>query len=236
MSLLPYPVKSVLPLVLSSEQWFRLKRKSGLLYTALYLKQCAVSLQRYYAGNYRKGDGLSVRIGLTRLGIPTIIPAVLRKHIRARSDRGDRLVRLYLSWFGVSKLIKVAPKVTKGTFSTISTPHRDIGSVKEVLGEIKDSFRELQPTYLPDLPFIPLTKGMTWEPTWKATPLVDRWVRRFNITIDPEKDRVMAALSKYSNIFANLKHEIAAFIWNINKIHSIPDGFFSPGILWFPRT
>lgn len=29
---------------------------------------------------------------------------------------------------------------------------------------------------------------------------------------------------------------MSSFVWNINKIHSIPDGFFSPGILWFKRV
>ena len=38
------------------------------------------------------------------------------------------------------------------------------------------------------------------------------------------------------NIFSNLKHEIAAFAWNVNKIHSIQDGVFSPGILFSKRT
>ncbi|MCD7467756.1 hypothetical protein HAX54_005375 [Datura stramonium] len=48
-------------------------------------------------------------------------------------------------------------------------------------------------------------------------------------------DRVGEAASKYAkdhNIFANLKHELAAFIWNIEKIHSLLDGYFSLGILW----
>jgi len=36
----------------------------------------------------------------------------------------------------------------------------------------------------------------------------------------------------YPNIFVNLKHEMASFIWNVCILHSIPDGFFSPGILW----
>lgn len=42
-------------------------------------------------------------------------------------------------------------------------------------------------------------------------------------------------MSEYCCV-VNLKHEIAAFVYNINKIHSIPDGVFSPGILWYPRV
>ena len=209
-----------------------LKQKSGFLYTALYLKQCAVSLQRYYAGNYHKGDLLSVPVSLTRCGIPKIIPAVLRKHVRAKSDRGDKLVKLYLSWFGLAKLILVAKKVTKATFSSMASPHPDIGRVLEVLDEIKTSFRDLQPIYLPHLQNIPLELGMSWEPTWKSTPLLDNFVRSFDLKVDDTVDKEAAKYAKDHNIFVNLKHEIAAFIWNIPKIHSIPDGFFSPGILW----
>lgn len=82
---------------------YRLRRQSGLLFTALYCKQCAVSLQRYYAGSFSKRDSLSPPVSLTRCGLPRIIPAPIRKAIRARDDRADILVRLYLSWFGLSK-------------------------------------------------------------------------------------------------------------------------------------
>uniref|UniRef100_A0A0V0IT24 Putative ovule protein n=1 Tax=Solanum chacoense TaxID=4108 RepID=A0A0V0IT24_SOLCH len=44
----------------------KLKRRSGFLYTALYLKQCTVFLQRYYAGCYSKNDTMSVPVSLTR--------------------------------------------------------------------------------------------------------------------------------------------------------------------------
>ncbi|KAH0644769.1 hypothetical protein KY284_032653 [Solanum tuberosum] len=176
-----------------------LKQKSGFLYTALYLKQCAVSLQRYYAGNHHKGDLLSVPVSLTRCGIPKIIPVVLRKH---------------------------------ATFSSMASPHPDIGRVLQVVDEIKTSFRDLQPIYLPHLQNIPLELGMSWESTWKSTPLLDNFVRSFDLKVDDTIDKEAAKYAKDHNIFVNLKHEIAAFIWNIQKIHSIPDGFFSPGILW----
>lgn len=101
----------------------RLKRKSGYLFTALYLKQCGVSLQRFYAGCYDPKASISVPVSLTRSGIPRVIPAVLRSHLRRRDSHGDMLVKLYLSWFGLAKLICVAPRVTRATFSSIVTPH-----------------------------------------------------------------------------------------------------------------
>ncbi|PHT36869.1 hypothetical protein CQW23_24569 [Capsicum baccatum] len=157
---------------------------------------------------------------------------MLRKRIRAKSYHGDRLVRIYLSWFGLAKLILVAKKVRKATFSSIATPHPDIGCVLGVLDEMNTSFKELQPIYLLFLQDIPLELGMSWEPTWKSTPLLDTFVRSFGLKVDDNIDKVASKYAKDNNIFVNLKHELAAFIWNINKIYSIPDGFFSPGILW----
>ncbi|KAF3635485.1 hypothetical protein FXO37_25969 [Capsicum annuum] len=138
-----------------------MKWRLGFLFIALYLKQCTVSLQHYYMGNYQKGDSLSIPISLTKCGIPRIIPATLRKRIRAKCDQGDRLVRIYLSWFGLAKLILVSKKVRKTTFSSIATPHPDIGCVLGVLDEMKTSFKELQPIYLPFLKDIPLELGMS---------------------------------------------------------------------------
>jgi hypothetical protein len=62
----------------------RMVRKSGLLFTAIYLKQCGVSLQRYYAGSYSKHDSLSIPVSLTRTGLPIIIPIIVRRSIRVR--------------------------------------------------------------------------------------------------------------------------------------------------------
>uniref|UniRef100_A0A0V0HB79 Putative ovule protein n=1 Tax=Solanum chacoense TaxID=4108 RepID=A0A0V0HB79_SOLCH len=80
--------------------------------------------------------------------------------------------------------------------------------------------------YLPHLQSIPLEKGMNWKPTWKSTPLLDNFVRRFQYSVDDVVDGAAAKYVKEHNIFVNLKHEIAAFIFNVNKIHSIQDGFF----------
>lgn len=77
---------------------------------------------------------------------------------------------------------------------------------------------------------------MNWKPTWKSTPLLDNFVRRFQYSVDDVVDGAAAKYVKEHNIFVNLKHEIAAFIFNVNQIHSIQDGFFSPGILWSQRV
>lgn len=206
---------------------FRHSRKSGLLHTALYLKQCSVSLQRYYAGSYRKQDTLSCVVSLTRTGIPKVIPVYLRKIIRRRDDRADKWVRIYLSWFGLAKLIQLAPKVSKDTFSSISKPSEDIRSVEEVLSLLKCNGQRLISTYLPFAQEIPLQQGFFWEPTWKTVPLSTKFVSRYRSLEDIERKYVDT-----DSILTNMKHELAGFMWNVNKIHSIQDGFFSPGCLW----
>lgn len=201
----------------------RLRRKSGLLFTALYLKQCSVCLQRYYAGSYRKSDSLSVPIGLTRSGIPTIIPTVLRKHIRARDARGDRIVKLYLSWFSLSKLVQLAPKVSKETFKSITEyPDNQAeyqGRIKEFLGEIKDSAQEIWSLYYPTISSIPLLKGIRWEPTWKSTPLLDSFIHRYHPVVDEPVERGKRLPFVPINLFSNLKHELG-LEYQQNPFHS----------------
>ncbi|KAL4317821.1 hypothetical protein GQ457_18G011820 [Hibiscus cannabinus] len=54
-----------------------MNRRSGALFTALYLKQCAVTLQQAYGGitPYHIHTKLSVPVSLTRSGYPRIIPS-----------------------------------------------------------------------------------------------------------------------------------------------------------------
>lgn len=154
-------------------------RKSGFLFVSLYMKQCGVSLQRYYAGSYSKGEQLSVPIALTRSGIPIIIPSHVRKVMRRCDDRADRWVRIYLSWFGVARLILLVKRVSSSTFESITTPTRDIDSVEEVLTMLRKHGMKRISTYLPSVHLIPLNQGFKWKPTWKSTPLGESYMLRF---------------------------------------------------------
>jgi len=49
-------------------------------------------------------------ISLTGGGLPRVIPAFHRRLIRMGGDRGDRLVRFYLSVFSLGKLVVVAKR------------------------------------------------------------------------------------------------------------------------------
>lgn len=49
-------------------------------------------------------------MSLSRDGIPRCLPEFHRRKIRVRDDRADMLVRLYLSFFSISKLVLLAKR------------------------------------------------------------------------------------------------------------------------------
>lgn len=181
-------------------------RTSGLLFTALYLKQCSVALQQYYAGSVNVGP--EIYVSLSRSGIPTIIPVHHRHLIKARGERGDFLVRLYLSWFSISRVIKLAKPAA--TLKSIITDPPDIDAVKEVMGMVKSMFPTLINRYCPWISTIPLEKGLRWVPTWKSLPNDDRQF-----------------IGQKANILTSMKYEIASFARDLRLIHSW-EGILSP--------
>lgn len=82
---------------LFSKQVVRLVRKSGFLFTSLYLKQCSSSLQMAYGGIPKPPELLPVPVSLNRSGYPRIIPRFHRRMMMRKDDRADVLVKLYLS-------------------------------------------------------------------------------------------------------------------------------------------
>lgn len=134
---------------------FHLKRDSGLMFTALYFKQCSVALQRAYSGN-RIDSPASVSVSLTRSGFPRIIPTRHRHIIQCGNDRSDYLVRLYLSWFSLSRIIVIGKPITKDTFSSITDP--DLDSVREVISLMKSRLYDILSIF-PGSKASPFTKG-----------------------------------------------------------------------------
>jgi hypothetical protein len=177
---------------------------------------------RYYAGEDRDAlNNLSgPYVSLSRSGIPRLIPRHHRHIISVRDDRADRLVKLYLSWVSISKIVKLAKPVTSGTFKSIIDGPADIEEVKSVMGELKESFPILMRRYIPWISTVPLHKGMRWIPTWKSLP---------------NSDKSVLQLKAAPNIFSSLKYEVASFGHKINLVHSF-EGVFSPGILFVKRT
>lgn len=169
-----------------------LVRKSGLLFTSLYLKRCAVCLQQYYAESaYKDKSQSDVSVSLSRAGIPTIIPAHHRHIIMCRGERGDYLVKLYLSFFSLCRIIPLAKKIDKSTFESIDTEEDMGGSVQKVGRLIQKYSAHLLEMYTPWLSEIPMSIGISWVPTWKSIPNSDKRVKNRNIP---------------PNIFSSLKY------------------------------
>ena len=154
------------------QQVIRMYRRSGALHTALYLKQSASCLMRWYGeGGKVQPYHLPVPVSLTRTGLPRMIPAFHRNQIRKFDDKADTDVQLYLSFFSLSKVIIKAK--TKMTFAS----PEDIDRIISFIGEVKGPMKELLLRYVPTLPTIPLKQGIRWDPSWKALPthkLVER--------------------------------------------------------------
>ena len=151
--------------------------------------------------------------------------------IRRRDAKADLLVKWYLSLFSLSKVITLATKVSKATFSSIITPVSDIDAVVELVGSIKESFNRLVSRYVPGITTIPLEQGFRFVPTWKTVPthsLTKRvWIERMKLK--PER------VSGLRSIFTSFPHELGAFNFLMNFVHARGEQF-SQGCLWPERT
>lgn len=83
---------------LFARQVAELGRKSGFLYVAFYLQQCAVCLMTY-RGDIEKVSQLSVSVSLTGSGLPRILPPFHRRIIKEGGLRGDCVIQFSFSVF-----------------------------------------------------------------------------------------------------------------------------------------
>lgn len=141
------------------------------------------TLQMAFGGDKVDPGLLPVPISLTRTGYPTIIPAFHRAMIRKRDERAAQLVRLYLSFFSLSKIILLAKRIKKDTFKSIGTRWSDQDRIVSLIGDFKEFIEILTWRYLPFIRDIPWFTGMSWEPTLQALPSVwleNPYGRRFH--------------------------------------------------------
>jgi hypothetical protein len=145
----------------------QISKQSGYLFLALYLKQCSVHLQQYYATtDPRKLVRVSqaVSVSLTRSGLPRIIPKHHRHKITKRDDRADSLVRLWLTWFTLSRLIELAKPISRSTFQSMKDRPRNTDKLDDTVKVFAYHGHALLSKYLPRLPLHFLYTGVRWEP------------------------------------------------------------------------
>lgn len=153
----------------------KLSRKSGLLFTALYFKQCKVCLLQFYGGVPKPKEKLPVLVSLTRSGLPSSLPSYRRKVISRRDARANTVVRWYLSWFSLSKVVLLSKKFSKDNLETVTATWTSDEGVISIIKEIYVKVRDLFDRYAPWIRDIPVIQGMSWEPTWKSLPNSREW-------------------------------------------------------------
>lgn len=162
----PNGSNSSLSAVLFAREVVRLVNKSGCLFTAMYLSQCTVCLQHYYADSApMEGSSMSPYVSLTRSGIPKIIPSFHRKVIRGSDrERANRITKLYMSWFTVGRLVKLAKRPSKSLFRSI-TQDADFVSIQVYAEQFRMLLPVLIERYIPWVWTVPVFQGLSWRPT-----------------------------------------------------------------------
>lgn len=81
--------------------------------------------------------------------------------MRRKDDKADLLVKMYLSFFTLSKVVILAKRVNASTFASLilSEPWDDTDSVLSMVGDVKMSLPALIRRYVPLISEIPLDQG-----------------------------------------------------------------------------
>lgn len=216
---------------LMAKQIVRLGRKSGWLFVSLYLKQCSATLQLFRGSDNPVPRVLSVPVSLTGSGLPRIIPTFHRKAILRRDAKADIVIKFYLSVFSINRIIPLAKRVNKKTFSSITTPVKDMNSVQHVVSDLKLCLTDLLFRYIPQVRSYPLEQGMTFEPTWAALP-TSKIVQSMLL------NRLKHPWSEVRGIkscFLSLPYELACWMSLVTFTHAKGEQS-SQGSLWPKRT
>lgn len=153
-----------------SKRIYQISKKSGLLFTGIYLKQVGFHLQQYVGGTRPLAHNQKVYISLTRSGIPRFIPPIYRKRLRGEID--PLVVRIVLSVCTLSRIIKILPRSKRQIdVSNISTEGSHLTStVVETIAFFEDRAYAFYDRYCPSLHYHPLRLGYRFRPILSSGP------------------------------------------------------------------
>ena len=137
------------------------------------------------------------------------------------------MVQLYLSFFSLSKIIVLAKRVRKSTFTSIISPVDDIEAVTEVVSDMLGCLKDLMLRYVPRVRDIPLYQGMSFDPTWKALPTHRLTREVLQKRAKQPKSKVVALRS----CFTSFAYELGAWAELVQFTHSRGEQW-SQGALW----
>lgn len=122
----------------------RLQRSGGWVYVVKYLKACSVLTQQASGGQRIDAtQALGCAVSRTRgLGIPRVIPAVMR---RAISSGDIWTIRIWLSYFGLYRVIEIPGKLKLSSITDATTmnPNFLVGWTKFLKDFVPVLFREI---------------------------------------------------------------------------------------------
>jgi hypothetical protein len=148
-----------------------------------------------------------------------------------KDQKADQLVKIYLSFFSLSRVIKLAKRVNASTFKSIIAP-ADLDTVSEVVGQLKGCLPTIMNRYLPRLSKIPLCQGMSWTPTWKSLPTYKQMTECLRQEVEGAARFVRHGLQ---SPFPALMYELLAYTWLMERIH-VTEEYQSTGLLWPQRV
>jgi hypothetical protein len=114
---------------------YRLSKRSGIPYTVKYLKSSVTLLMQALSGEkHSSSQELGLAISRTRFGLPRVIPAVHRKHIR---NGNIYYIRLWLTLLSLYRVIDIVGKLQIKTIITESKAIVDFAEVRYAVRTFK---------------------------------------------------------------------------------------------------
>jgi len=171
---------------------YRLSRVNGIQYTVKYLKGSVTLLMQALSGErHVSSQELGLAISRTRFGIPRIIPAVHRKHIR---NGNIFYIRLWLTLLSVYRVFDVVGKLN---INTIITPSKAVVDFAEVRNAVR--------TFNTHNIFNCESKGNLPEPFWisSSSPTSSKAIR--------DEDKKIIFSSSYSTAFPAIIKALRVF-------------------------
>lgn len=128
---------------------FKLNKTNGIAYVAKYLKSCTSLLMQSLSGEpHGSSQELGLAVSRTNRGLPRIIPAVHRVHIKAGNLY---YIRLWLTLFSLYRVLDFVGPLKIGTIITPSKAIIDFKELREAVESFKASrffsvdFKPLEP-------------------------------------------------------------------------------------------
>lgn len=135
---------------------------------------------RAYGGCWDRHESLPHPISVARLERPRVIPNSQRRLIRRHDARADRIVKMYLSMFSVSKLVLV-PKQSNYQFSSIVDDPSRRQTSRVFWRSTASQWRTFFLRYVPELPSIGLIFGSCLQSLYGIARFSRGWTPRIRI-------------------------------------------------------